>query len=433
MRARALIAVTGCLALLAGCGGGGGGSDGGSSGGAKPSTGAAKSGNVITPAMAQGAKGNVTVCLPKDVSGAFHKTIAAFNSSQTAVKATLFELSESADEQRNQLIQRLQAKSPECDVMGIDVIWTAEFANQKWVKDLTPVISARKSEFIPSTVATGEYQGHNWAAPYASNAALLYYRSDQVPSAPSTWEQVYKDAASHDGIVYQGASYEGLTCDFLELLYSAGGQVLSPDGKSPAIDSPITRQVLDFMVNGVKDHTAANGVTTYMEEESRRYWESGKATFMRNWPYAYALGQKAPAIKGKFKITTLPGIDGKPGAGVLGGTQLAINTYTDNPGASLAVLDYFTSEVGQRYIGEGSTPPVTKAAYQDPAVRKALGLPDAIEKAIGAAKPRPVSPVYPQISQAIYTNVNQALAGRIGTDAAVKAMSAQIQKALNTF
>jgi multiple sugar transport system substrate-binding protein len=154
---------------------------------------------------------------------------------------------------------------------------------------------------------------------------------------------------------------------------------------------------------------------------------------MRNWPYAYALGQKAPAIKGKFKITTLPGIDGKPGVGVLGGTQLAINAYTDNPGASLAVLDYFTSGVGQRYLGESATPPVTTAAYKDPEVRKALGLPDAIEKAIGAAKPRPVSPVYPQISQAIYENVNQALAGRVSTDAAVKAMSSQIQKAHNTF
>jgi multiple sugar transport system substrate-binding protein len=420
-----------CAALIVGCGGSSGGGTGG--GGAQSGASGAKSGQALSPALANGAKGNVTLCLPKDVSGAFHKTIAAYNTSQSAVKAKLLELSESADEQRNQLIQRLQAKSAECDVMGIDVIWTAEFANQKWVKDLSQVIAQRKSEFIPSTVATGEYQGKNWAAPYASNAALLYYRSDQVSKAPTTWEDVYKDAAQNSGIVYQGAAYEGLTCDFLELLYSAGGQVISADGKSPAIDSPATRKVLDFMVKGVKDGTAANGVTTYMEEESRRYWESGKVTFMRNWPYAYALGNKAPAIKGKFKITSLPGIDGKPGAGVLGGTQLAINTYTHNPGASLAVLNYFTSEVGQRYIGESSTPPVTTAAYQDPAVRKALGLPDAIEKAIGAAKPRPVSPVYPQISQAIYNNVNQALAGRIGTDAAVKAMSGQIQKALNSF
>jgi multiple sugar transport system substrate-binding protein len=417
-----------CAALIVGCGGGSSDNSGGGGGAS-----GAKSGQALSPALASGAKGDVTVCLPKDVSGAFHKTIDAYNKSQSAVKATLFELSESADEQRNQLIQRLQAKSPECDVMGIDVIWTAEFANQHWVKDLTAVIAQRKNEFIPSTVATGEYQGKNWASPYASNAALLYYRSDQVAQAPTSWEAVYQDAAKNDGIVYQGAAYEGLTCDFLELLYSAGGQVLSADGKSPAIDSAATRKVLDFMVKGVKDGTAANGVTTYMEEESRRYWESGKATLMRNWPYAYALGNKAPKIEGKFKITSLPGIDGKPGAGVLGGTQLAINTYTDNPGASLAVLNYFTSEVGQRYIGEGSTPPVTKAAYQDPAVRKALGLPDAIEKAIGAAKPRPVSPVYPQISQAIYNNVNQALAGKIDTNTAVKNMSSQIRKALSTF
>src|SRR3954466_5897310 len=208
MRARALIVATGCIAALAGCGGGGDDAGGGAA--SKPS--ATASGNAIAPAAANGAKGSVTMCLPKDVSGAFHKTIDAYNKSQTAVKATLLELSESADEQRNQLIQRLQAKSPECDVMGIDVIWTAEFANQKWVKDLTPVIAQRRSEFIPSTVETAHYQGKYWAAPYNSNAALLYYRNDQVAQAPTSWEAVYADAAKDNGIVYQGAAYEGLTC-----------------------------------------------------------------------------------------------------------------------------------------------------------------------------------------------------------------------------
>jgi multiple sugar transport system substrate-binding protein len=429
MRGRVTIAAAVCMAALAGCGGGK--EDTGS--GAASGSGAAASGDVLSAKAADGAKGNVTVCLPKDVSGAFHKTIDAYNASQSAVKATLLELSESADTQRTQLVQRLEAKSAECDVMGIDVIWTAEFANQKWLKDLTQVMAARKGEFIPSTVASGVYDGRNFAAPYNSNAALLYYRTDQVPKAPTTWEQVYQEGAANDGVVYQGAAYEGLTCDFLELLYSAGGQVISGDGKSAAIDSDATRKVLDFMVKGVKDGTAARGVTTYMEEESRRYWESGRATFMRNWPYAYALGQKASRIKGKFAITTLPGIDGKPGAGVLGGTQLAVNAYTDNDGASLSVLDYFTSATGQRLIGESATPPTTTAAYKEPSVRKALGLPDQILQAITAAKARPVSPVYPQISQAIYKNVNAALAGRMSTDAAVKAMNDQIGKALATF
>jgi multiple sugar transport system substrate-binding protein len=418
-----VLALVGMCALIAGCGG----DDDAGGGGAEESASAP-----LSPDAAESATGKVTLCLPKDVSGAFHKTIDAFNE-QSEVQAELLELSESADEQRNQLITRAQAKSPECDVMGIDVIWTAEFANQGWAMDLSEVVDARRSEFIPSTVETTEYNGKNWAVPHNSNAALLYYRTDTVNEAPTTWEDTYRLAAENDGIVYQGAPYEGLTCDFLEFVYSAGGEVLSEDGKASAIDSDATRQALDFMVKGVEDGTAATGVTTYMEEESRRFFESGRVTFMRNWPYAYALGNKAPKIKGKFDVTTLPGFGGNPGAGVLGGTNLAISAYSENPGGALAVVNFFTGEVGQRLIGEAATPPATSAAYDVESVRKAIGLPDEIRDAVAQAKPRPVSPVYPQISQAIYTNVNEALSGKISTDDAVQQMNSEIEKALATF
>ena len=413
------------IALIAGCGGD---DDNGGGGGGGPG----EESSALSPDAAESATGKVTLCLPKDVSGAFHKTVDAFNE-QSEVQAELLELSESADEQRNQLITRAQAKSPECDVMGLDVIWTAEFANQGWAKDLTQVVDARRSEFIPSTVQTTEYNGKNWAVPHNSNAALLYYRTDAVSEVPKTWEDTYTLAAEHDGIVYQGAPYEGLTCDFLEIAYSAGGEVLSEDGKASAIDSDATRQALDFMVKGVEDGTAATGVTTYMEEESRRFFESGRVTFMRNWPYAYALGNKAPKIEGKFDVTTLPGFGGNPGAGVLGGTNLAISAYSKNPGGALAVVNFFTGDVGQRLIGEAATPPATTAAYDVESVRKAIGLPDEIRDAVGQAKPRPVSPVYPQISQAIYTNVNLALSGKLSTDEAVRAMNEDIEKALATF
>jgi multiple sugar transport system substrate-binding protein len=389
-------------------------------------------GDAIAADAADGAQGEVTLCLPKDVSGAFTKTVAAFNDEGTGVTAKLLELPESADQQRNQLVQRSEARSDECDVMGIDIIWTAEFASQGWVKDVSAVIEQRKDEFIPSTLETAHYEDKYWAVPHNSNAALLYYRSDQVPDAPTTWEDVYSEAAAEDGITYQGAAYEGLTCDFLELLYSAGGSVLSEDATKSAIDSQQTRDALQFMVDGIKDGAASKAVVTSMEEQSRRTFESGNATFMRNWPYAYATGQRSK-IKGKFEITTLPGFQGNPGAGVLGGTNLAISAFTDNPGAALAVVNYFTSDVGQRLIGEGATPPATSAAYDDPSVRKAIGLPDEIKAAVGQAQPRPVSPVYPQISQAIYENVNKALAGEQSTDDAVTNMDDQIEKALATF
>ena len=416
-----------CAALIAGCGSDSGSDSSGGGGQSAPDV------KALSPTAADGAKGNVTVCVPKDVSGAFHKTVDAFNK-QSDVQAKLQELPESADEQRAQLIQRLQAKSPECDVMGIDIIWTAEFASQGWIQDLSKIVEQRKADFIPSTIETGHYAGKYWALPHNSNAALLYYRTDEVSSAPTTWEDVYKQAADKNGIVYQGAAYEGLTCDFLELLYSAGGDVLSSDGKKAAIDSPQTRQVLDFMVKGIKDGAAPKQVVTYMEEPSRQEFESGRVTFMRNWPYAYALGNDPKSkIKGKFQIANLPGFGGKPGAGVLGGTNLAISSYTDNPGGSLAVANFFTGEVGQKLIGEGATPPATTAAYEIPSVRKAIGLPDEIKAAVAAAKPRPVSPVYPQISQAIFKNVNRALAGQLSTSDAVKNMQSGIDKALASF
>ena len=166
------------------------------------------------------------------------------------------------------------------------------------------------------------------------------------------------------------------------------------------------------MVKGVKDGTAA-------ERRSRRTWRrtpgaTGSRARRRSCatgPTPTRSGTRRPTIKGKFKITTLPGIDGKPGVGVLGGDPARDQRLHRQSRRLTGGGELLHLRGRAALIGEGSTPPVTKAAYQDPAVRKALGLPDEIERAIGAAKPRPVSPVYPQISQAIYKNVNQALAG----------------------
>ena len=222
----------------------------------------------------------------------------------------LIEFPESADEQRNQFVQRQEAKAADCDVFYSDVIWTAEFAQQKWLYDMTPYVESRQDEFIPSTLATITYQDKQWGVPHKTNAGFLYYRTDQVDKAPKTWQEVYDVAAKNDGIAYQGASYEGLTVNFLELAFAAGGKVLSDDGTKAEIDSPENVKALKFMVDGIKSGAAPKAVTTYMEEPARRTFESGKATFMRNWPYCYALAQKAPKTKGKFAVVPFPAFEG---------------------------------------------------------------------------------------------------------------------------
>ena len=300
-----------CGVLVAACGddddGGGGGG-----GGTSSESGATEGSKAIDPASMDSAKGDVTFCLGKDTSGDKTAAIKTFNSANPDINADMLEFSTSADEQRTQFVQRQEAKSGECDVFYADVIWTAEFASQKWIYDMSPYVEQRKGDLIPATLDTVTYDGKQWGMPQQTDAAFLYYRKDQVDKVPATWQEVYASAADNDGIVYQGAPYEGLTCDFLEIAYAAGGEILSEDGTEAMIDSPENLKALQFMVDGVKDGTAANGVTTYMEEESRRYFESGRATYMRNWPYAYSLGEKAGSNgQGQVRRRAVPRVRGR--------------------------------------------------------------------------------------------------------------------------
>jgi multiple sugar transport system substrate-binding protein len=170
-----------------------------------------------------------------------------------------------------------------------------------------------------------------------------------------------------------------------------------------------------------------------MEEESRRYFESGKATFMRNWPYAYSLGEKSD-IKGKFAVMPFPEFQGGGKAGILGGHNYVISAYSKNPAAALKFTDYFVSEETQKEMFlEYSLAPTIASVYEDPEIQKKYPFASELQDAVGQAKSRPVSPVYPQISQAIYKNVNEALAGRTSPQDALKAAQSEIEKALATF
>lgn len=314
------------------------------------------------------------------------------------------------------------------------MIWTAEFAIQKWLYDMTPYVEQRKAEFIPSTFATATYKDKVWGVPHKTNAGFLYYRTDQVSEVPKTWQEVYAKAAETDGIAYQGAAYEGLTVDFLELAFAAGGKVLSDDGSKVEIDSPENLKALQFMVDGIKSGAAPKSVTTYMEEPARRAFEAGRVTFLRNWPYVYATANRAKATKGKFKVAPFPSFEGGGKAGILGGANLVISTYSKNPGGALKFIDYMTSKERQAEdIVKFSDASPLLAVYDDPGVQKAQPFSDELKAAVEQSQARPVSPVYPQLSEAIYKNVNRALSGQVAPEDALKQAQTEAEQALETF
>src|SRR5215207_1385006 len=354
------------------------------------------------------AKGDIAWCIGKDTSGAYGTAIDLFKKENPNVTVKLVELPESADEQRTQLVQRLRAESDECDVLGLDVVWTAEFAAQNWLQDTSDVIEQRQADFIPSTLETAKYEDKYWAVPYHSNAGFVYFRTEKVKKAPGSWEDLYSAAAKDNGLVYQGAAYEGLTVNFLELLYSGGGKVLSDDGKSVEIDSPEAEKALAFMAEGYDNGAVPKAVTTYEEEESRR--------------------------ADNFDIGTFPSFGGGDPASVLGSINLGISAFSKNPDAAAAFITYATGpEVQKTNFLESSSPPATAAPYDDPQVQKKYAFASDLKAAIEQGQSRPVTPVYSQVSEAIYNNVHDALQGKTEPKAALTKMKDEIEKALETF
>jgi multiple sugar transport system substrate-binding protein len=433
-----------CCVALAACGGSDNNSGGGGGGGGGASTsgggGVKVEGAKVIDAKSldNPPKGTVKFCQGKDTTGIGKQVVKDFTTKYGAQgwKATLTEFPASADQQRSQFIQRQQAKSDDCDVFSSDVIWTAEFASQKWLYDLTPYVQAQKSKYIAAPLETVHYADKYWGVPETSDAAFIYYRTDKGGgSPPSTWQQVYSQAKAQGGLVYQGAPYEGLTCDFLEIAFAAGGSVLNDGGDKSTINSPQNTKALQLMVDGIKGGSAPKAVTTYMEPETDQAWTSGRYGFMRNWTYAYAADNKSPSkVKGKYKVAPLPSFEGGGKAGILGGHNSVISAYTKNPGLALKFADFYASPEFQKIaLLKYSQAAVIPSVYSEADVKKAVPYADELLQALSQAKARPVSAVYPQISQAIYKNVNDALAGRTSPADALKKADSQINSALSTF
>jgi trehalose/maltose transport system substrate-binding protein len=341
--------------------------------------------------------------------------------------------------------QQLAAGSSDIDVFMIDVVWPGLIGSH--LLDLTNLIPAKEiSAHFPAIVQNNTFNGKLVGVPWFTDAGVLYSRSDLLEkygfkSPPKTWDELATMAkkiqdgerAAHplfQGFVFQGKNYEGLTCDALEWLASAGGgTIIDPSGKV-TVKSPQTLAMLQ-MVQGWVGTITPEAVTTYGEEEARNVWQAGNAAFMRNWPYAYALGQAdGSVIKGKITVSALPAGTSGHGASTLGGWQLAVNANSKHAKEAVDLVRYLASpEEEKRRAIQGSFSPTIASLYKDPDILKATPffgpLYDVFVNAV--ARPATVSKAkYNQVSTAFANAVYSVLTKKQTPDDAMKALETQL-------
>ncbi|WP_235854485.1 ABC transporter substrate-binding protein [Nonomuraea aridisoli] len=359
-----------------------------------------------------GGTGPITFATGRDTTAYLQPLLDRWNQAHPAEKVTLLELPEAADEQRAQMVANLQARSSRYDVLGLDVILTAEFAENGWIipleRGLFPL-----DRFLPPVVETALYKGKLWAVPYTSNAGLLYYRTDLVDKPPRTWAELRDQAREitkkHDigGYAGQFLAYEGLTVNFSEAVQSAGGEIVSRDGGEVTLDPATGGTALDFLIQGVREGWIPKESLNYKEEESRLAFQEGRLAFARNWPHAY--GPAKAELGDKVAVTRLPGLNG-PGSSTLGGANLAVSAFSKHQQTAQEFIRYFTSlENERRVLTEGSFPPVWTELYDDPELIERFPYLPVLKESILTAKARPVSANYNQLSLVIASSVAKVL------------------------
>ena len=410
--------LTACLGVVvlsaaAACGGG-------SSGGASAGT---------------NARGPITFVTGKDNSNVWSTTIAKWNAAHPNEKVTLKEQSDQADQQHDDIVQHMQAKDASYDIVTVDVIWTAEFAAKGWLVPLKDQFALDTSRLLKPTVAAATYNGTLYAAPFASDGGLLFYRKDLVPTPPKTLDEMWADCpiAKKNGMgCYAGQfqKYEGLTVNAAEAINTQGGKIVDSTGKS-TVNSPEAIKGLAMLADHYKSGDIPQEAITYQEEQGRTAFESGKLLFLRNWPYVYNLAKTdgSSVVKDKFAVAPLPGVTG-PGASSLGGHSEAISVNSKYKATAFDFLKFIEEDAQQKFFMEkGSLAPVVESIYSDPALVTQYPYLPTLLTSIQNAVPRPVTPFYPAVTKAVEDNAYAAIKGDKTPEQAVKDMDAAIKSA----
>ena len=325
---------------------------------------------------------------------------------------------DAADLRHQLYVQWLNARATDPDILQVDAIWTPEFAAAGWILPLDR-FAPDTAAFFPVTIEANRWRGDLFALPWFVDVGMLYWRTDLFSEPPKTWAALERavipivaGGSPRYGLVWQGARYEGLVTVFLEYLGGFGGRIL--DGDRVTVQEPPGVLALTTMRDQIhRTGVVPRRVLTWHEEEPRFAFQNGEAALMRNWPYAAGPMQDSTQsrVAGRFAVAPMPAGPGGRHTAAFGGAQLAINAFSPEAAAAWLVIEYLTrpEQMLERASIVGQFPTRT-AVYDDPALADALAIPPAQARAIvEAAVPRPVTPVYTQLSEILQIQLHRAL------------------------
>jgi multiple sugar transport system substrate-binding protein len=321
--------------------------------------------------------------------------------------------------------------------MSMDVIWTPEFAGAGWIKAWPKDWADKVSEgTLQGPLDTATYQGKLYAAPANSNTQLLWYRKDLVKSPPRSWDDLIDTAEKlpkAGRVEIQGAQYEGTTVWFNSLEQSAGGQILDGPDKVGLPTGP-TETALGIMAKLGKSSAADPTFSSQQEDQNRLAFETGKAAFQVNYPFIYpSAKENNPKLFKNIGWAPYPGVKAADAGkdAPIGGFNWGVGNFTKHPQEAFAAAACMRNPDNQRNFAiKGGLPPTLASLYDDKAFVKQYPFAGLVRTELQNAAVRPKSPLYADVSLAIYKTVSPASA--IDPKADVAKLRERVKNALES-
>jgi multiple sugar transport system substrate-binding protein len=352
---------------------------------------------------------------------------------------THVEQSETADEQRSQLVATAQGSGSCYDVHSLDVVWTAEFARGGYAVPLgkreSERYGIREKNFLPIAWKSGRYHDVQWAVPFLTNTPLLYYRKDVLREEggmfpPTSLDDLINKIATIKesrkargkdqigGFAGQFAHYEGLTVNILEIIRGRGGDLVPGDGREAIAEPASVLAALQFLDTGRERGWIPAAARSYHEQGALEAFRRGEVLFMRNWPYAYKqLTDPAPVAEGNIKPEEV-GVIGLPWSPVSGGHNLVLSPCARHRDTAWRFISFLTTDPGiqSKLFEKGGYPAALAAVYNG----RQDEFTQAVRDSLGRARPRPTSPYYGAISQTIQDAAYSVLTANQNPDQALQ-------------
>ncbi|MET0839034.1 MAG: ABC transporter substrate-binding protein [Marmoricola sp.] len=321
-----------------------------------------------------------------------------------------------ADSQREQFVRRLAAHDDGMDILGMDVTWTAEFAEAGWIRELTgEKKEAATEDVLQPPIDTATWKDKLYGIPRSTNVQLLWYRKSLSPEAPKTWDDVVAASEKLKGedkpyiIGITAAQYEGYVVGFNTILSSLGGTLVNDDSTKVTVDDK-TVKALEILKNLATGGLSSKSLSNTQEPELFAQMQSSEAAFTMNWPYVLGAMREADEdVANDLGVTRIPEFEpGTPSRATLGGMNYAISKYSKHPDLAYEAAMCLRSPESQLKgaLSPAGNVPVIKSVYEEPDFVEAYPMKDDILDEMETAVPRPVTPLYQNISTIVSSTLS---------------------------